>query len=189
VADYQAQPLRLDADDIKRIRSELPAFAAVLMNIEVDVEAAKTPLENEARRKLMYLTQQSLEGVFGAVRTGNLQFFIDVLPTDPGLLLGSGTESIDQEVFIQVVREAERHAMDGQTHKLSRDQCRALGQYTLSDMPKTSHKFSSLAKHYGITFTRMAKAGKKIQGIEVDWKKPEVSVDDVIETQKLRAVK
>jgi hypothetical protein len=189
VADYQGKPLRLDADDIKQIRKELPEFAALLMDVTVDVEAAKTPLENEARRRLMYLTQQSLEGVFGAIRTGNLQFFIDVLPTDPDLLVGMGTDSIDKDAFIKVVREAEKHAMDGETHRLSRDQARALAQYTLSDMPKTSHKFSSLAKHYGVTFTRMSRAGKKIQGIEVEWQKPDVGINDVLETERLRAVK
>ena len=187
VADYQDKPLRLDADDIKQIRKELPEFASVLMNIEVDVEAAKTPLQNEARSKLMYLTQQSLEGVFGSIRSGDLQFFIDLLPTDPGLLLGKGTETIDKDAFVQVVREAEKSV--GTEHVLTRDQCRVLAQYTLSDMPSTSHKFASLAKHYGVTFDRFAKAGKKVQGTAVKWKKPDIGVDDVIETNKLRAVK
>lgn len=188
VANYQSRKLNLDSEDIKRIKDELPQFAALLMQIDVDVERAKTPLDNEARRKLMYLTQTSLESAFGAMRNGDLEFFIDALPTDPDIL-GDPAASLDQQAYIRILHEAERHALANEPHVLTRDQARLLAQYTLSDMPKTANKFSSLAKHYGITFTRMSKAGKKVQAMKVDWQIGDVRVDDHLDTQRLRAVK
>lgn len=188
VANYQKKQLKLDSDDIKQIRKEVVDFAAILRTMKISTEKAKTPLQNDARRKLMYLTQTSLDTVFTAVREGDLQFFIDDLPTDPDMKT-EPMGMIDQDKYTQILKEAEYHAHNGTTHKLTRDQTWMLAQFTLSDMPKTANKFSSLAKHYGVTFARLSKAGKKVQGMEVQWKKPEIGVDDVLETQRLRSVK
>jgi len=188
VANYQKKPLWLSESEVKTLRGEVADFAAILKKMKISVEQAKTPLQNEARRKLMYLTQTSLDTVFSSIREGDLQFFIDDLPTDPDMKT-EPMGMIDQDKYTQILREAEHHAREGTTHKLTRDQTWMLAQFTLSDMPKTANKFSSLAKHYGITFGRMSKGGKKVQGLEVQWKTPEIGVDDVLETQRLRSVK
>lgn len=188
VAPYQTQRLRLDKDDIKKIRSELKDFAAVLAQLNIDVERAKTPLENDARRKLMYLTETSLEGVFGAIRAGDLDFFIEALPTDDKLLSVGATDQLDNQSYISILKEAERHALSGQPHLLTRDQTKLLAQYTLGDMPKTSNRFSALAKHYDVTFSRASKGGKKVQAYRVDWQLGDARVDDFLNTQQLRAV-
>ena len=188
VANYQQNRLNLTAEDIAELRDEVPTFAAILLKMSIDVEQAKTPLQNAARTKLMYLTQTSLDCVFTAIRTGNLQFFIDDLPsgevasTDP-------MAAMNTRDYVAVLREAEACSRRGEAHKLTRDQAWALAQFTLSDMPKTANRFSALAKHYGVTFGRMSKSGQKVQGMDVRWIPPEVGVDDVMETQKLRVVK
>lgn len=188
VANYQHNRLNLTAEDIAKLRDEIPTFAAILSKIPINVEQAKTPLQNEARTKLMYLTQTSLDCVFGAIRDGNLQFFIDDLPSGEAAQ-GDAMAMIDHRNFLAVLREAEGCARMNIPHKLTRDQAWVLAQFTLSDMPKTANRFSALAKHYGVTFGRLSKDNKKIQGMNVQWLPPEVGVDDVIETQKLRAVK
>jgi len=188
VAEYQTKKLRLNADDIKSIRSELTSFASILMNIEVDVEKAKTPLENEARKKLMYLTQNSLEIMFGAITTGNLEFFIDLLPSDSSGSLDP-LHSMDLQHYITVLKEAEACAKAKVPHKLTRDQARTLAHYALNDMPKSAHKFSSLSKHHGIQFTRVSKEGRKCQAITVDWALSDIRVDDILERSPLKAVK
>ena len=188
VANYQPNRLVLSAEDIKQLRSEVPEFAAILLKVNIDIEQAKTPLQNEARAKLMNLTQTSLDCVFGAIREGDLQFFIDDLPSGETASLDP-TLTLDTNNYMNVLREAEEHARRGEPHKLTRDQVRALAQYTLNDMPKTANRFSALAKHYGVTFSRMSKGGRKVQGMEVHWVPPDIGIDDVIETQKLRAVK
>lgn len=187
VAEYQNKPLRFTSDDVKQLKSELPAFAAILMQVDVDVEKAKTPLENEARRNLMYLTQNSLEVMFGSITTGDLEFFIELLPTDSHTMLDP-MQNVDQSEYISVLREAESHAKAGTPHKLSRDQARTLARYVLNDVPRSAHKFSSLAKHHGVRFDRISKDGKKIQGITVNWTLPDIRVDDVLDRQPLKAV-
>jgi hypothetical protein len=136
----------------------------------------------------MYLTQTSLDTVFGAIRDGNLQFFIDDLPSGE-VASADPMHAMNTRDFMAVLREAEGTSRRGEPHKLTRDQARVLAEFTLSDMPKTANKFSALAKHYGVTFDRMSKGGQKVQGMEVRWKQPEVGMDDVMQTEKLRAVK
>jgi len=188
VGFYQDKKLDLDTSDIKRIERELPTFAWILQNANADVEKAKTPLQNEAREKLMFLSRTSLEIMFSALRNGNLQFFIDNLPTDAGMATDT-MHAVDQEHFTGILREAEDHALKNKVHVITRDQVKALANYTIGDMPRTANKFSSLVKHYGITFERHRKDNKLVQSMTVQWQKPEVFVDDVMETTRLRSVK
>lgn len=188
VAEYQTERLYLDADDIKRIKTELQDFASVLMQVSVDEEKAKTPLQNKAREKLMYLTQNSLQLMFSAIVKGDLEFFIDLLPSE---LQNSSDINLmmARDAYMKVLQEAEHHAINGTTHKISREQIQTLAQYVLNDMPKSAHKFSSLAKHHGVQFKRISKDGKKIQGMLVDWIEPTIRISDIIERQPLKAVK
>jgi len=188
VGDYQPEKLFLTDGDIKQIRSELPDFASILLHLKADKNQAKTPLQNQARKNLMFLTQTSLEVVFGAITTGNLQFFIDDLPTDDTLSVDP-MATMKRDAYINVLREAQASFDHKEPHRLTRDQVWTLADYTLGDVAKTPNKFSSLAKHYGIRFERMRKGDKSAQCIDITWKEPEVRVEHALGESRLRAVK
>lgn len=191
VGHYQPNKLNLTAEDIACLEDELWDFVRILRSMTADAEKAKTPLMNQPRSQMMYLTQTSIEVAAQAILDGNLEFFIDMLPTDN--FATGGFDAVAQmttDRFIEVLREAELQVKRGEPHRLTRDQCKVLMAYVIGDVPKTANKFTNFMKHYNIFFSRRRKDNKLVQAIEVQWKKSEVTIDDYISQHTtLRAVK
>ncbi len=67
---------------MEAVESELGLFADYLKSYKYDMQLARKPIENEAKRLLQATTQTALEEVAHALNTGDLHFFIDHMPTD-----------------------------------------------------------------------------------------------------------
>jgi len=192
VGVYQDHKLHLNAEDIAQIGEELWDFAKVLRTIPVDEEKAKTVLQNASRERMMYLTETSVSVAARAVLQGNLEFFIDCLPSDDEGISGTdvaGRMLLDR--YIDVLREAERSVGDGKM-RLTREQVQVLMEFAIGSVPKSANKFSSFMKHYGIFFKRMRKGDKIPSCIEVEWQESAYTVDDCLGTpavNNLRAIR
>lgn len=193
VGVYQANKLHLNAADIQRIGEELWDFTKILRTMNVDAEKAMTALENEARERMMYLTETSVSVAAKALLSGNLEFFIDCLPSDEQGFGGPGNvaSSLLLDRYVQVLREAEASARDGDKMRVTRDQVQTLMEFAIGDVPKTANKFASFMKHYGIFFKRMRKGDKTPSCMETEWKKSSYSIDDCLGTgpNRVRAIK
>lgn len=186
VGVYQPNKLNLRDQDIENIADELWDFAVILRSVEADQRMARTPLENDSRRKLMYLSETSVSVAAGAIMLGNLEFFIDCLPS-ADYATPSGADvvaAMTLDRFTAVLREAEECANQGIPMRLTREQCRVLMEYAIGEMPKTANKFTNFMKHYGIFFSRKRKDGKIVQCIDVNWNPATVTVEDYTGLQR-----
>lgn len=81
VAPRQEEKIVLTAAEIKALDAELPAFAGYLSAYEVNIEQARRPLMNDAKRAMREASQDSLEQMAQAVIDGNLEYFFSFLDT------------------------------------------------------------------------------------------------------------
>jgi hypothetical protein len=76
---------------------QLQAFADYLMSWQVDVGKVLVPMETEAKRFVMQVTQNMLQDITQAFNSGNAEFFVSLArPVD-------GTPSMDDAQYRQVV--------------------------------------------------------------------------------------
>lgn len=192
VGVYQQHRLHLTDEDIQRIGDELWDFAKILRTMPVNAQQARRVLENAARERMMYLTETSISVATTALREGNLEFFIDCLPSETEAA-ASVPEQVKLERYVEVLREAQEAAKRGETMRVTRDQVQLLMEYSIGEVPKTANKFSSFMKHYGIMFRRMRKGEKTPSCFEVDWNESAYSIEDCLGrptgATKVRAVK
>lgn len=66
-------------EGIDDIGLELPVFAAILRNFNVNKQLVRTPIANNAKAQMAQVTMSVMEEFFAAVKHGNLEFFIDIL--------------------------------------------------------------------------------------------------------------
>lgn len=81
VAPSQTKPIKISIAEFDSIDAELPIFANYLMNYTVDEQKVKQVLLNEAREKMINISETTVEEFFRAVREGNLDYFIRWLKT------------------------------------------------------------------------------------------------------------
>ena len=188
VGVYQDKKLQITDDDIKQIASELGDFAKILQEMKVDEQAAKTPLENEPRQQMKFVSRTSLEVTFQEFLSGNLDHFIEHIPTNKDFLRGE--EQIALDNVLHIIRQAERYAHSGEPHHMSRDEVKVLMNFVLGDLPTATQRFVSLVKHHGIHFNRILVGDRRLPGYVQMWSKPELSVDEITgEKPAIRSVK
>ena len=150
-------------------------------------------LENAARQRMMYLSETSVSIAAKAILSGNIEFFIDCLPTDGSFstsALNVGGQ-IELERYLSVLREGEQARSKGEPHRLTRDQAQVLMKYAVGEpIPKTANKFTQMMKHYGVFFARKRKGGKIAPAFDVAWQDSPISVDGYVaqEHAPLKAV-
>jgi len=77
VAPAQEQPLRMTNSEVDGIIDQIPEFVAYLHQYEVDAEAVRTIIPNQARQSMIQASQTSVERFFDAIRYGNLEYFFE----------------------------------------------------------------------------------------------------------------
>jgi hypothetical protein len=84
VAPRQEIPIKLSIEDIEGFEGELMHFAGFMAGYKVDVKQAHTALNNEAKRNLRAASMTSIDEFGHAVKTGDLQYFVDGLDDESG---------------------------------------------------------------------------------------------------------
>jgi hypothetical protein len=169
VAKYQ--PVKLEMTDRERdsIERELQGFHDYLMTYTVDREKVFKVLENADREKLVDLTESSIDSVVDALAKGNMEFFIDQLPTDERYLgnMSAANRVNDYKAIVKSLLE--RTEMRGGECKIARDELRVLFDYCVGKIPDTPNKFTSLLKHHRLVVGKVWLDGKSVNGIKVNW--------------------
>ena len=167
VGKYQNAPLSYAPGEYEAIDSELQNFWDALISIEVDWDAATTPMDTEDRKNLISISEASIDTVARALTEGDFEFFVDHLPTNP-----SGdrvTMDKIEEYKAALVRFINRMEQDGKCN-IARDELFALFEYTVGDMPRSPNKFTSRLKHHRIHTAKVRVDGVVMNGIAVAWK-------------------
>lgn len=81
VAPRQEQRIEISVAEIKAIDDELQQFAGYLAAYAVNVEQARTALQNDAKKAMREAGQDALEQMAQAVTDGNLSYFFMFLDT------------------------------------------------------------------------------------------------------------
>jgi hypothetical protein len=173
VAPYQEIPIKkqyphflqmLDAID-----DEVPHFAAFLHHFTVNVEAARTCLENAAKAKMRFSGLNSYELFFDAVKTGKLDYFIECV-------LLHAPDATDY-AEIQRIANAKRvikawidDANNARTTVLPLDDLRLVYLAMYPHNTITPNKFGSMVNKNNLDVKRRSLAARgKLRCVETDW--------------------
>lgn len=170
VAIYQANKLIQSDADIARIETELQAFHDYLLFYQVDKAKVITPLANAAREEMMEITENAIDTTSNAILTGDMQWFIDQLPTDQRYAGDSRlvTKVEDYKAVLHaLLKRTERNSG---LCNIPRDELRSIYDYTVGKIPESPNKFTSLIKHHRIRLTKVRVADKVFNGVRVMWK-------------------
>jgi hypothetical protein len=170
VAKYQPNKIVLTEKDLATIERELQPFHDFLLALKVDRAKVFNVLQNADRDTLMDLTESSADSVANALLKGDMEFFIDQLPTD-SRYLGSASSIAKVEDYKNVIKSLlERTDMNDGRCNIARDELRAIFEYTVGKIPDSPNKFTSFVKHHRITTERVRVDGEPVYGLKVQWR-------------------
>jgi hypothetical protein len=137
------------------------------MSYKADLIAASTPMESSDRANLMAISEASIDTVARALLAGDFEFFVDHLPTN--VVSDRVTMDIVEDYKATLTRLVARADPETMKCNISRDELRAIFEYTVGDMPKSPNKFTSRMKHHRIHTQRLRVDGVVCHGIGVTW--------------------
>ncbi len=174
VGPYQSiafrKPTDKELDDMRD--NELQQFYFFLMSYAVDENAAHTPLENKSRDTLIELTQTTSESTATALREGDIQFFLNQLPTSDHYKLNPM-----QQVRVDEYRRALVDVMARTNHttgmcNIHRDELYIIFNYTVGGINPSPTTFTKFLGHRQISVKPVKIGGRTERGISVGWQTP-----------------
>ena len=167
VGGFQESPLVItDSEVNKIIPVELQEFYNYLMTRSADIVKARKPLKNSAKERIIEINRTAIDSTVDALLAGNLQFFIDQLPSDPALL--PPAESFKLGPYQTLIEELQNTMPDA----ISRDEIGVLLEWCIGDIPRSPNKLTSYLNHHGISMEQIWRKQKNTRGIRVNWTKP-----------------
>lgn len=172
IGGYQSQRLFLSEKEFEKLDKELQAFNDYLMTYKADRVQATRVIDTEDRRTMIAISETSIDVAVSRLTTGNLEFFIDQLPSDDAYkrnALKANRVEDYKEVLTHLVDR-----MDPNTGacNISRDELHILFSYTVGNLPETPNKFTSMLKHHRIHMNKVWVGNRAVQGIKVTFIEP-----------------
>ena len=170
VAPYQNTPFPKPTDEwLDSLEEELQTFWWYLMAFAADKEIAATPLDNHARTTLIELSQTTSESTADAIRDGDMQFFIDQLPTTDTYKTDSKLLA-KVETYRRALFDVIRRASSGAAHNIKRDELFAMFDYTVGGMNPSPATFTRFLGHRQLVVKTVGIPGEKVvRGLSVNW--------------------
>ena len=152
------------------IEKELQAFHDYLFHFAVDSTAAGTPIETADRATMISIGENAIDTVSTALLEGDMEFFIDQLPTsdkyktDPlALNRVENYRIVLHDILIRT------DALTGKVN-VARDELRTIYEYTVGKIPESPNKFTSLLKHHRIHTKKVWLHGEPVMGLATEFK-------------------
>ncbi len=165
----------------KDIPKELELFCAFMQDFKVDMGAACTALENEAKENMRENSRRSQETFANALREGDLLYFAEILNIDPQISNHSEVNTAKNYVKAWV-----RDYKEGDETKIFNGELRAV-YAALIGFTGSEEKFGKLMRHYGIIGTRFRRDKKPGRGIRVKWKINDIERQQLIDYHQITA--
>ena len=170
VCARQDTPLEITDEEVRILfEEELLQVAAYFMSRKADMQLARTPLDNAARRFVQQLSMDSNEEVFEAIIQGDFQFFIDSWPDED--MQDGAVNSITQRALM-TYREAMIEVYDNrETGRISRKAIESLVWHLTGNKQATAHKATKWINHHGLDINLIRMQDGPVRGYEVkNWK-------------------
>ena len=162
--DRQEKRLDITPDEVDDIRFELDHFAGFLKTYKVDKLLAHTCLENATKDQAKQLSMTSIEEFVEAVRTGDLQFFLDAQFEKSSDFSLDGDYKILLERFIKNAKEEQP------TYVTIHEMLVAFKVICKEDRTMKSNKFGKIMEHKNLPAHRLRLADStRPRGWKVDW--------------------
>ena len=169
VGKYQPNRLAITDTEVKSIANELQGFYNYLANFPVDLDLAGTVLHTEDRDTMISISESSVDTVGSALLEGDMNFFIEQLPTDNShtrnALLANKVKDYEE-----VLRTLIGRTQSSGSCNIAREELRTMFDFTVGGMPTSPNKFSSLLKHHRIHMEVVWIDNKSVRGMKVFWK-------------------
>ena len=154
------------------LEDELLNFYHFLMCYAANKELAATPLENDARNTLIALSQTTAESTATALLEGDIQYFIDQLPTDDKYKLDinalAKVSSYRRTLFDVISRTRPNGACN-----ITRDELFVIFDYTVGNMNPSPTSFTKYLGHRQIEVQPIFVDMKTVRGISNVWTDPQ----------------
>jgi len=168
VAPYQAIKLIITDKEIAQLEKELQDFHHYLMSYAMDKTSANNIMESAARNTLIELSQTTSESTADAMRAGNMNFFIEQLPTDDSYKLDSKKLALVEEYRRTLCNIISRTKPSGQCN-VQRDELFVIFNYTVGGMNPSPTTFTRFLGHKQIEVKPVSVYNKIVRGIPVTW--------------------
>lgn len=199
IAVYQPTRLHLTEKEIDRIETELQQFHDFMMSFKADRKLASTLVDTEDRRTLISISETSIDVAVSNLLNGNLDFFIDQLPSDDSYkrnaLKANRVEDYKDALLALIDRTATSTTGIGACN-VSRDELHTIFGYTVGNVPETPNKFTSMLKHHRIHMTKVWIGSRAVQGVKATWQHAdrlaeyrEAIVPTIVATAKVTPIK
>ena len=167
---------------IEEIDKELYKFAKFLYSYKVEPEYVASTLENEAKSALKAAGKTADDEFCDAIKGGNLDFFIENLPSDIMKMTFSDTPftytNAAKEILCGYIRSI------GTSYKVSRDELMILYQISSHSKPLSNTHFSKMLSRHGLQLTSgMRREGidKQFKGVHITWHLFNCSPDEALQ--------
>ncbi len=130
---------------------------------------------------MISISETSIDVAINNTLGGNLDFFIDQLPSDESYkrnALKNNKVEDYKETLLKLIDRSSR--ADGACHIL-RDELQVMFAYIVGNVPDTPNKFTSMLKHHRIHMGKVWVDAKSLAGITVKWAEPK-RLDEFRET-------
>ena len=180
IGGFQTKKIELNEEDFDVIASELQQFYDFLLAWPLDTLAARTPIHTEERENMMATTETGAEIVSHALREGNIEFFLEQLPTDDAWRTDP-IRSTDVHAYRTALFNILKRTTAG-VSRITRDELNVLYEYTVGNVPTSPNKFTSYLRHHRIFLKKSMRVGKRVVvGLEVQWIEPQSKLGAIIE--------
>lgn len=158
---------------------ELEAFVRFMMEFKVDMDAATTALDNDAKRKMQESSRRSQDSFVNALRTGNLDYFAEVLEM-PMQLQGGEELNASKNALKVLIRDH----VEGEPMPVTNSELRSL-YGALVGRTGSAKKFGKMLTRLGLQTKKIYRHGIQSRGIEVLWKLNEVDRQRLMQQHKI----
>lgn len=173
VGPYQQNEFPRPTDEeLDVIADELQDYYWYLEAYPLDKLAASTPLQSDARNTLIELSQTTSESTSSAFQEGNLQYFLDQMPTGNNWKLNLANAQRIEE-YRKVIYDIMVRTRTNGGCNIRRDELFVIFNYAVGGMSPSPTTFTKFLGHRQITIRPVSIEGKTERGITITWAEPE----------------
>ena len=163
VAPFQREKIVYKTGEYEAIADELEEMAQFLHAYPADKDVARIPMDNAAKRAMIYLNREGTDSVIDHLKAGDYQFFVDQKPT----IVTESVSPSDQRVatsYIELIGSMKNR------NYLLREEVMLLLTYLMNGLPTSPYKFTSYMKHHDLFFEPVVHNNKTVKGLKTSWK-------------------
>ncbi len=158
-------------ENLELIDKEVPAFAAALLNFKVYERAVRTPLDNDAKKLLREASRTVVEDFFASLRSGDLDFFAQILDmddnTDPTSLLPAAKNAVRGMLSRLEVNNG---------LKVSSEHLHFMFQVLMGHTKGSLQMFSKMLAREGMAPVRVRIGEKTLRGLHIGFKAEDIEM-------------